>query len=158
MAEQRLPDDRNTGMTARFLGNHGLAIALLIGFFGGIALGATGTGLGTIGYYRATVQNKTGAYTLVATNAAASSDCGTEIVVTVSSTAAVTLPNSGVIGCQVTIVQGGTAKVTLTAASGGTLISPHSFTGTYAQGSAITAQVIANAGSAAQWLFGGDGS
>jgi len=143
----------------RFLERYGLPVALLIGFFGGVAFAAANTNLGTIGYYKATVQNKTTAYTLVATSTAASSDCGTEIVVTVSSTAAVTLPNSGVIGCQVTIVQGGSAKVTLAAATGATLTSPHSFTGTYASGSAITAQVIANSGgTAAQWLFGGDGS
>ena len=143
----------------RFLSRYGLVAALLIGFFAGVAWAAAGTNLGTIGFYRANVQNKAAAYTLVASSTAASSDCGTEIVVTVSSTAAVTLPANGVIGCQVTIVQGGTAKVTLAAAAGGSLVSPHSFTGTFAAGSAITAQVTANSGgSAAKWLFGGDGS
>jgi hypothetical protein len=109
--------------------------------------------LGTIQSYLATVQNQSAAYTL------ASTDCGTEIVVTVSATAAVTLPATLPIGCQVAVVQGGTAKITLSAASGAALESPHSFTGTFAQYSTIGAQVISNAsGSAAVWVFTGDGS
>lgn len=145
-------------MTA-FLSRYGLAAALLIGFFSGLAYAATGTSLGTIGFYLAKINNQSAAYTLVATNVAASTDCGTEIVLTNAATQAVTLPNTGVIGCQVTIVQGGAGKVTVTAQAGGSLVSPHSFTGTFAQGSAITVQVTANAGgTAAKWILGGDGS
>jgi len=137
------------------LRRYALPVALLVGFAGGVAF-AAGTNLGTISHYLATVQNKTAAYTLVPTLAG---DCGTEIVVTVSSTAAVTLPNTGVIGCQVSIVQGGSAKVTAAVTAGGSLVNPHLFTGTYGQGSVITVQVTANSGgSAAQWLLGGDGS
>lgn len=107
---------------------------------------------GVIGGYTANVQAKSAAYTLVA------SDCGTELNVSVSSTVAITLPSTMPIGCQVAVVQGGTAKVTLLAGSGATLNSPHSYTGTFAQFSTIGAQVISNAGSAAVWTFVGDGS
>ena len=137
------------------LRRYALPVALLVGFAGGVAF-AAGTNLGTIAHYLATVQNKTAAYTLVPTLAG---DCGTEIVVTVSSTAAVTLPNTGVIGCQVTIVQGGSAKVTAAVTAGGSLVNPHLFTGTYAEGSTMTVKVTVNSGgSAAQWILGGDGS
>lgn len=147
MAQQRAADSGDAAMRRRVvIGAFTVGLAL-----GGPAL--AGTVLGTIQSYLATVQAKTSAYTLAAT------DCGTEIVVTVSATAAVTLPATLPIGCQVAVVQGGTAKVTLTAASGATLSSPHSFTGTYAQYSTIGAQVIANSGgSAAAWVFTGDGS
>jgi hypothetical protein len=136
-----------------------LAAALILAFASGAALAiSTGTNLGLIGFYLANIQTKTGPYTVNATATAGSSDCSTEIVVTSSSTVAVMLPANGVVGCQLAIVQGGTGKVTWTAASGATAINPHSFTGTYSQWSVITAQVIANSGgSAAQWIIGGDG-
>jgi hypothetical protein len=136
------------------LGRYSLVAALLVGSFIGGAVAQHN--YGTISGYLATISNKTGAYTL---NASLGGDCGIELVVTVSTTQAVTLPNNGVVGCQVSIVQGGSAKVTLAAASGATLNSPHAFTGTYQTWSVITAQVIANSnGSSAVWLFGGDGS
>jgi hypothetical protein len=56
------------------------------------------------------------------------------------------------------MIQGGTAKVTLSAGSGATLTSPHSFTGTYGSKSIIGATVISNNGSAAAYVFIGDGS
>lgn len=137
----------------QFLTRYALTAALLLGFAVGVAV-AAGTNLGTVGHYYGTIQNKTAAYAPVCTT-----DSGTEIVVTVSSTVAVTLPNNGNIGCQVMVTQGGTAKVTIVAQTGGALISPHGFTGTFARGSPVVAHVIANAGgAAAQWVLGGDGS
>lgn len=145
-------------MTA-FLSRYGLISALLIGFFSGLAFAATGTNLGTIGFYLAKINNQSAAYTLVATNVAASTDCGTVIVLTNAATQAVTLPNTGVIGCGVTIIQGGAGKVTVTAQAGGSLVSPHGYTGTFATGSIIGVLVTANGGgSAAKWLLSGDAS
>lgn len=135
------------------------AAILLVAAAAYAASGSTATNLGTIGYYKALLNAKAAAYTVNATATATASDCGTIIPVTVSSTVAVTLPNNGVIGCAITVVQTGTAKVTFTAASGATLLSPHAFTGTFAQGSIISAVVLANSGgAAAQWVFSGDGS
>jgi hypothetical protein len=137
----------------KFLGRHGLIAGLLIGFACAMAV-AAGTNLGTVGHYQSTVVAKTAAYTV-----SCPTDSGTELSVTVSITVAITLPNNGTVGCQIGVTQSGTAKVTFVAQTGGSLLSPHSFTGTFAQGSLITARVIANSGgSAAQWNFAGDGS
>lgn len=137
----------------QFLSRYGLVATLLIGFFGGMAF-AAGTNLGTVGHYQGTVVSKTAAYTM-----SCPTDSGTELLVTVGSTVAITLPNNGTVGCQIGVTQGGTAKVTFVAQTGGTLTSPHGFTGTFAQGSLITARVATNSGgSAAQWMFAGDGS
>lgn len=92
-------------------------------------------------------------YTLLST------DCGTRIVFTSNSAVTVTMPNSLVVGCSVSIVQYGTAKVSVTAASGGALRSGHSFTGTAAQYSKIDVTVDTNVGgAAANWTLTGDAS
>lgn len=137
----------------QFLSRYGLVATLLVGFFGGMAF-AAGTNLGTVGHYQGTVVAKSAAYTV-----SCPTDSGTELLVTVSSTVAMTLPNNGTVGCQIGVTQGGAAKVTLVAQAGGSLVTPHGFSGTFAQGSFIGAHVVANVGgSAAQWNFTGDGS
>jgi hypothetical protein len=92
------------------------------------------------------------------TDTLSATDCGATVNYTATSAVTVTLPNSFSPGCNVALVEGGTAKVSVTAASGGSIVSPHSFTGTYAAGSVIMVSVISNAGSAAKYLFSGDGS
>lgn len=136
-----------------FLGRHGLVAGLLIGFACAMAV-AAGTNLGTVSHYQGTVVPKSAAYTV-----SCPTDSGTELYVTVSSTVAITLPNNATVGCQVYVTQGGSAKVTLVAQTGGSMTSPHGFSGTFAQGSGVNAHVVTNVGgSAALWLFGGDGS
>ena len=114
----------------------------------------SGTNLGTVGFNRTRIQTKTSAYTFVP-----ATDNGGLLLVNVSSTVAVTLPNNGTPGDYGSLMQTGSARVTLAAASGGTLQSPHTFLGTYQIYSVITWICIANVGgSAAVWVFGGDGS
>lgn len=116
---------------------------------GAVTINASGGG----GSGLVTVQQKTAAYT------ATSSDCGTQIVDTVSNTVAITFPAVLPIGCQIGVVQGGSARLFLGAGSGATLQNAHSYTGTAAQYAAVSAQVIANSGgSAASMILTGDGS
>jgi hypothetical protein len=113
------------------------------------------TGVTTFsGSYLAHVTTQAGTtYTL------ASTDCGTKVLFTNASAVTVTLPNSLSIGCQIALAQYGASKVSVSAASGATLNSPHSYTGTYAEYSTIGVSVDQNSGgTAAVWAFTGDGS
>lgn len=113
-----------------------------------------GTQLGTIGFYLATNQAKTGPYSIT------SDDCGTQIIVTVASgSTAQTLPNTLPKGCNIELIQGGAVKVTFTLASGYTPLNPNNITGTFnAPGAAITLQVLANPGTTPIVAINGNGS
>jgi hypothetical protein len=88
-------------------------------------------------------------------------DCGSQVIYTSNSAVAVTVPSSivpaGTTTCNIAIIQGGTAKVTLTG-SGVTIISGHSYTGTSGtKGSAIGLD-LATVSAAATGYLTGDGS
>lgn len=86
-------------------------------------------------------------------------DCGTFLTFTASSAVTVTLPNSLPVGCQVALEQNGSGQVTLSAGSGATLNSAHSYVATAAQYSVIGVTVNANSGgSAAVYILTGDGA
>ena len=135
---------------------------ILTAFFAGLFLAVVvrtavavypGSQLGTIGQYLATNQAKTAAYSVT------SADCGTQIDVNVASTVAVTFPNTLPAGCNIEIIQVGSAKVTFTLASGYTPLNPNSYTGTFnAAGAAITLQVISNPGTTPTVAINGNGS
>lgn len=109
---------------------------------------------GVIGGYITNVTTQSGTTYLLA-----STDCGTRIIFTSNSAVTVTMPNSVVVGCTISLVQYGTAKVTVTAASGAVLRSSHAFTGTSAQYSKIEVSVDTNVGGVtANWTLTGDGS
>jgi hypothetical protein len=109
---------------------------------------------GEIGGYLANITTQAGTtYTLQST------DCGTKILFTNASAVTVTLPDSLSVGCEVAIAQYGASKVSVSAAAGATLESPHSYTGTFAEYSTIGVTVDKNSGGAsAIWSFSGDGS
>lgn len=112
-----------------------------------------GTQLGTIGFYLATNQVKTGPYSVT------SADCGTQINMNVASgSAAVTFPNT-LANCNIELIQLGAVKVTFTLASGYTALNPNNITGTFnAPGAAITLQVLANPGTTPTVAINGNGS
>lgn len=87
-------------------------------------------------------------------------DCGTFINFTASTAVTVTIPDTLPRGCQVALMQQGTGSVSLTAGSGATLETPHSFTGkTAGQYSTIGVTIISNTGgTAAVAVMTGDGA
>jgi hypothetical protein len=135
---------------------------LLTAFFAGLLLAAfavslhavtPGTQLGTIGYYLATNQAKSVAYSVT------SADCGTQIPVSSASTVPVTFPNTLPAGCNIELIQTGAGKITFTLASGYTALNPNSYTGTFnAAGAAITLQVLSNPGTTPTVAINGNGS
>ena len=140
----------------RLLGRYGIAAVLMMGIVVGRL--SAGPNLGVVPGYIATIQNKVAAYTI--NGAINGPDCGTAISVTVASAVNVTLPSTAVIGCQVTLIQGGAGKISPVAGGGATLnANPHGFTGTAGQTAHTFVEVVSNSGgSAAVWDFGGDGS
>jgi hypothetical protein len=91
----------------------------------------------------------------------ANSDCGTEIAFSSSSAVTVTIPATLPVGCNVSMVQTGTAKVSVngSAVTPATLHSAHSYTGTFAQWSVIGINIESNVGgSSAIAVLIGDGS
>jgi hypothetical protein len=109
---------------------------------------------GGIQGYTAKVTTQSGTtYTL------ASTDCGTRILFTSNSAVTVTLPNSLAVGCEVSMSQYGTSKVSVAAASGATVNSRNSFTGTSGQYASIGVIVDQNSsGTAGVYELVGDGS
>jgi hypothetical protein len=88
-------------------------------------------------------------------------DCGTLISFTSSSAVTVTIPATLAVGCQIAILQTGTAKVSVngTAVSAATLHSAHSYTGTGSQYAMIGVSIYSNSGgSSAIAVLTGDGS
>lgn len=140
----------------KFLGRYGFVAVLMIGIVMGRL--SAGPNLGVIPGYIANIQTKTSGSTI--NGALGGPDCGTAWSVTVSSAGTVNLPSTAVIGCQVTIIQGGTAKVSPVAVSPAVLnANPHGFTGTFGQTSHIAVEVVSNAGgNAAVYDLIGDGS
>lgn len=117
----------------------------------------------TIGGYKANIGTQSGTSCTLADGSSgcggvSSGDCGIFITFSSNSTVTVTLPNSLPAGCQVALTQNGTGSVTLSAASGATLNSPHSFTGkTAGQFSTIGVTVETNSGgSSAVYKLTGD--
>lgn len=141
--------DLSTGATgcSTATGTSGATIPLLNGT-------NTFSGVQTFGEVISTVSVQSGTtYTFAAT------DCGTIVEFTSASAVTATLPNSLAIGCAIASVQGGAGQVTFTAAAGGTLVSAHSFTKTFAQHAIVSLSVIENSGgTAAQWTLSGDGA
>lgn len=89
----------------------------------------------------------------------AAADCGTTVSFTNGSAVAVTVPNSLPVGCSVALSQDGAGQITVSAGSGATAHSPHSFTKSFAQYSIIGIAVITNSGgSSAVYNFVGDGA
>ena len=123
---------------------------------------------GVIGSYLANVQTFSGtSCTLTATGNAGCSgytggngDCGTFVSFTSASGITVTISSSLSAGCQVAIEQNNVGTVTLSAGSGATLHTAHSFVGTTAgQYSTIGITITANSGgSAAVAIMTGDGA
>lgn len=122
----------------------------------------------TIGSYLANVQSFSGtSCTFTGTSNAGCSaftggngDCGTFVSFTSASGITVTISSSLPVGCQVALEQNGAGTVSLSAGSGATLHTAHSFTGTTAgQYSTIGITVTANSGgSAAVAVMTGDGA
>lgn len=85
-------------------------------------------------------------------------DCGVILIVNVSTTYYVVLPNSITGTCPITVQQKGSGTVELSPASGATLTKPHSFLGyTAGQYSTIGAYVDGNSdGTSAEWNMTGD--
>jgi hypothetical protein len=73
------------------------------------------------------------------------------------SAVAVTLPATAPAGARVSVIQGGTGQVTLTAASGGSLANRQGHTRTAGQYARVEVLCVANSGgSAAVWVLSGD--
>lgn len=86
-------------------------------------------------------------------------DCGTTVQFTNAGAIAVTVPNSLPVGCNIALEQDGAGQITVSAGSGATARSPHSYTKTFAQYSIIGISVISNSGGAAAvYNFVGDGA
>lgn len=119
---------------------------------------------GTIGGYLANVGTQTGTSCTIGTTSGgctgfSTGDCGTFIRFTNAGAVTVTVPNSLPVGCQVAFEQDGAGKVSLSAASGATIHSAHSFTGTVGQFGVIGISVYLNSGgSAATAVLTGDGA
>jgi hypothetical protein len=116
--------------------------------------GNSWSGTQTFGPVIGTVSTQSGT-----TYALAASDCGTTILFTGSSSITVTTLNSLPAGCSIAVEQGGTGQVAITAGSGATQHSPHSYTKTYGQYAILGLFVDTNAGgSAADVIITGDGA
>ncbi len=139
--------------------------------FGTAATQATGTSGGTLPFLNGTntwsgvqtfgeviggVTTQSGTtYTFAAT------DCGTEVDFTSSSAVTATIPATLTLGCNIAVLQAGTAKVSVngSAVTPATLHSAHSYTGTFAQWAIVGINIEANAGgSSAVAVLTGDGS
>ena len=95
------------------------------------------------------------------TDTLAATDCGTEVVYSSSSAVTVTIPNTLPAGCNISVQQIGTAKVSVngSAVTPATLRSPHSYTGTNGQYTVIGINVYSNVGgTSALATLTGDGS
>jgi hypothetical protein len=96
-----------------------------------------------------------------ATDTLSTSDCGAEVIYTDNSAVTVTIPATLPVGCNVSVLQAGTAKVSVngSAVSAATLHSAHSYTGTSAQWAIVGINIEANSGgSSAVAILTGDGS
>lgn len=112
------------------------------------------SGTQTFGPVVGAVTTQSGAsYTLAAT------DCGTTILFTNASPVSVTTLNSLPPGCAIAIEQGGGGQVTISAGTGATQHSAHSYTKTYGQYAILGLFVDTNVGgSAADLIITGDGA
>ena len=100
-----------------------------------------------------TVDNRTAAYTLTV------DDVREVIRINAASGVALTLPNNLPVGFHVTVVQAGAGVVTLTPASGATLVNRQTFTKTAGQHARVELLVTSNSnGTSAQYLLSGDGA
>lgn len=91
----------------------------------------------------------------------ATTDCGTEVSFTNSSAITATIPATLPVGCNIAVLQAGTAKVSVngSAVTPATLQGAHSYTGTSAQWAIIGLNIYANSGgSSAVAILTGDGS
>lgn len=132
-----------SGQAVRGTGSQGTATS------SGLLLSAT-----NVTGYIGTVTTQSGTtYTL------ASTDCGTTVAFTNAGAVTLTTLNSLPIGCQIGILQAAAGQVTVTAGSGATQNSPHSFTKTFAQWAVLTLLVDTNGGgTAAHIVIAGDGA
>lgn len=114
----------------------------------------TFSGTQTFGSVIGTINTQSGTtYTLAAT------DCGKTILFTSASSITLTTLNSLVAGCAIAIEQGGAGQITVTAGSGATQHSAHSYTKTFAQYAIIGLFVDTNSGgTAADFIITGDGA
>lgn len=134
------------------LGDSGIAytsLALLTG-------AQTFTGAKTFGEVIGAVTTQSGTtYTF------ANTDCGTEVDFTSSSAVTATIPATMPVGCNISVLQAGTAKVSVngSAVTPATLESHYSYTGTAGQWAIIGLNIEANSGgSSAVAVLTGDGS
>lgn len=89
----------------------------------------------------------------------AAGDTGKVIVYNSASDGTLTLPNNIGADSTFTVLQLGVGKLTLSPASGATLLSRQSYTKTAGQGAIVSLYVAANAGgTAAQYILSGDGA
>jgi len=114
----------------------------------------TWSGTQTFGPVVGSVSTQSGTtYTL------ASTDCGTTIRFSSSTTVTLTTLNSLPAGCAIAIEQSGAGQVVVTAGAGATQHSSHGFTRTYGQYAILGLFVDSNAGgSAANFIITGDGA
>lgn len=89
-------------------------------------------------------------------------DCGTLLSFTSGSAIALTVPatiGTPTQSCQVGVEQDGAGQITVSAGSGATLVSAHSYTKTFGQNAIIGLMTVNNStGAAAKWNLNGDGA
>ena len=134
------------------LSNSGTGCTATIGNYAPLA-SPTFTGTVTMPTVLGAVTTQSGTtYTLAA------ADCGTLVRTTSASAVTITAPNSLGVGCTIAIEQAGAGQVTVSAGTGATLHSAHSYTKTSAQWAIIGLTVETNSGgTAAVYILTGDG-